>query len=283
MLTETILVVGAAGNAAGSVVDALAARGARVRGLVRDPDKREEVTRRGAAEVVVADLTDPDHVRRALEGVESVFYVAPAFIDDEAALGVGFVEQARASGVRRLVFSSVIHPTLELVNHAAKAPVERALYDSGMEYVVFQPALFFQNYESSWGHILDTGVLAEPWACETRFSRVDYRDVADAVALALTEDRLVGGTYELASGGQLDRYDVAALISRVAGRAVRAERADDAGLGDVKPALKAMFTHYDHHGLLSTDIALRAILQRPARTLEDYFRELLQQTASRAM
>ena len=283
MITETILVVGAAGNAAGAVVNALAARGARVRGLVRDPDRHDEVTRRGAAEVVVADLTDPAQVRLALEGVDSAFYVAPAFIDDEAALGVEFVEQARTAGVRRLVFSSVIHPTLDLVNHAAKAPVERALYDSGMEYVVFQPALFFQNFGPSWGHILGTGVLAEPWACETRFSRVDYRDVADAVALALTEDRLVGGTYELASAGQLDRYDVAALISQVAGRAVRAERADDADLGDVKPALKAMFTHYDHHGLLSTDIALRAVLQRSPRTLEDYFRELLQQNASRAM
>ncbi len=189
-------------------------------------------------------------------------------------LGVAFVELARAAGVRRFVFSSVIHPSLGLQNHAAKAPVEAALYDSGMEYAVFQPALFFQNYAAGWDDILRTGVLAEPWSNETRFSRVDYRDVADAVALALTEDRLVGGTYEVASVGQLDRHDVAELISRVVGRPIRPRRVDPDQLDGIKPAMKAMFRHYDHAGLVSTDVTLTAVLGRPPRTLEAYFREL---------
>lgn len=184
------------------------------------------------------------------------------------------VELARAAGVRRFVFSSVIHPSLGLQNHAAKAPVEAALYDSGMEYAVFQPALFFQNYAAGWDDILRTGVLAEPWSNETRFSRVDYRDVADAVALALTEDRLVGGTYEVASAGQLDRHDVAELISRVVGRPIRPRRVDPDQLDGIKPAMKAMFRHYDHAGLVSTDVTLTAVLGRPPRTIEAYFREL---------
>ncbi|KUH81594.1 MULTISPECIES: NmrA family NAD(P)-binding protein [unclassified Mycobacterium] len=274
MTTETVLAVGAAGHAAGNVVTSLAARGLRVRGFIHDPEKAQQVLHRGASEVSVGDLSNPTDVRAALDGVELVFYIAPAFIDDEADIGVSFVKQARAAGVRRFAFSSVIHPSLDLMNHAAKAPVERALYDSGMQYAVFQPALFFQNYAASWKRILDTGVLAEPWANETRFSRVDYRDVADAVALALTEDRLVGGTYELASDGQLDRYDVADAISRVVGRPIRPQRLDPNDLGDVKPAMKTMFSHYDHAGLVSTDVTLTAVLGRPPRTLEDYFREL---------
>lgn len=274
MTTQTVLVVGAAGNAAGHVVASLAERGVRVRGFIRDPAKRQQVIHRGACEVAVGNLTEADDVRAALSGVDSVFYVAPAFIEDEAEIGVAFVEQARAAGVHRFAFSSVIHPSLGLVNHTAKAPVEAALYNSGMEYAVFQPALFFQNYASAWENILDTGVLAEPWSNETRFSRVDYRDVADAVALSLTEDRLVGGTYELASDGQLDRHDVADLISRVVGRLIRPRRVDPTELGDVKPAMKTMFSHYDHAGLVSTAVTLTAVLGRPPRTLEAYFREL---------
>ena len=143
-----------------------------------------------------------------------------------------------------------------------------------MEYAVFQPALFFQNFARSWSRIASTGVFAEPWSPDTRFSRVDYRDVADAVALALTEDRLVGGTYELASAGQLNRYDVAELMSGAAGRTVTAERIEAAELGDTIPAMRTMFSHYEHCGLVSTDVTLTAVLQRPPRTLADYFDEL---------
>lgn len=276
MSIDTVLVIGAAGNAARHVVSALVARGAHVRGFIRDRAKCDEVLRRGAAEVAVGDLGDPVSVGAALDGVVSVFYIAPAFISDEAQIGVTVVEQARAAGIGRFVFSSVIHPCLELINHSAKAPVERALYDSGMNYAVLQPALFFQNYAAAWDRTIDTGVLAEPWSIQTRFSRVDYRDVADAAAIALTDDRLIGGTYELASDGHLNRHDVADLMSQAAGKPIRADRLDPATLTDTAPAMQAMFRHYDHSGLLSTAVTLSAVLERPPRTLLDYFNELAQ-------
>lgn len=268
----TVLVVGAGGSAAGTVVPALVDRDVRVRGLVHRPEQRDGVLGHGAAEVVVGDLTDEESMRVALQGVTSVFYIAPAFMPDEADVGTRMVQLARDSGVRRFVFSSVIHPVLSLANHAGKAPVEEALYDSGMEYVVLQPSLFFQNYDRSWKRIVATGVLAEPWSVNTRFSRVDYRDVADAAALALTEDRLVGGTYELASDGHLDRRDVALMVSGVAGRPIRAERTD--APANVPPAMRRMMEHYDHSGLLSTSVVLTAVLGRQPRSLRDYFIEL---------
>jgi uncharacterized protein YbjT (DUF2867 family) len=274
MTGDTVLVIGASGHAAGHVVSALAARNVRVRGFVRDAGRREEVLQRGATEVAVGDLTQSDSVRSALADVTSVFYLAPAFIADEADIGTTVVEQARRAGVMRFVFSSVIHPGLDLINHRAKAPVELALYDSGMAYAVLQPALFFQNFAESFGRAVRTGVLAEPWSVETRFSRVDYRDVADVAALALTEDRLVGGSYELAADGHLNRHDVAALMSRAAGTPITAERVDPDTLTDVPAPMRAMFRHYDHAGLLSTAVTLTAALGRRPRTLLDYFREL---------
>lgn len=223
---------------------------------------------------MAADLRDPAEVAAALSGVSAVFYLAPAFMPDEARLGQAFVRAAAEAGVLRLVFSSVIHPVLSLVNHAAKAPVEEALYGSGLEYTVLQPTLFFQNFAGSWSNTLRSGVLAEPWSTQTRFSRVDYRDVAEAAAIALTEDLLLGGTYELAAAGQLDRHDVAALITEATGRQIRAERLDPDSLGDVAEPMRAMFSHYDHHGLLSNALTLPAVLGRDPRTLRDYFLEL---------
>lgn len=267
------LVIGAAGHAAGEVVPALHARGAWVRGMVRRTAQRAGVRRHGADEVVLGDLQDIDSVRAAMAGMDALFYVAPAFMPDEAETGTRVIDAAVRAGVRRVVFSSVIHPGLPLVNHRAKAPVEDAIYDSGMEYAVLQPSLFFQNFAGSWTTTLRTGVLAEPWSAETRFSRVDYRDVAEAAAIGITEDRLLGGTYELASPGVLDRHDVARLIQEITGREISAVRADPTHL-DIPDGPRAMFSHYDHAGLVSNPLTLTAVLGHEPRTLYDYFTEL---------
>ena len=86
--------------------------------------------------------------------------MAPAFLPREAEVGRRFVAVAREAGVRRFVFSSVIHPVLtELVNHAAKIPVEEAVLTSGMEFVFLHPAMFFQNYAASFPRMRATGIF----------------------------------------------------------------------------------------------------------------------------
>jgi uncharacterized protein YbjT (DUF2867 family) len=241
--SSTILAVGAAGKFAGLVVPALAERGVKVRGLVRDARQGEAVRKLGATEIAIGDLRDGASLDAALKGVDAVFYIAPAFLPDEAEIGKVMVDSAKRAGVRRFVFSSVIHPVLSaLGNHAQKAPVEEALLTSGMEYTFLHPTVFFQNFTATWPKTVETGVLAEPWSADTRFSRVDYRDVAETAAIALTEDRLLYGTFELCAEGWLDRKDVAAIIGEVLGRPIKAERIDptmaSAGAGPGAPALK---------------------------------------------
>ena len=274
--TPLILAVGAAGKFAGLVIPELAKRRATVRGLVKDAKQAEAVRRHGAAEVAVGDLGDRPSMQAALDGVDSVFYIARAFLPNEIDIGIAMVKAARQAGVRRFVFSSVIHPILSaLENHAAKAPVEEAILTSGMEYSLLHPTVFFQNYAQSWSTVMETCVLAEPWAIDSRFSRVDYRDVAEVAAIGLTEDRLLSGTFELCSEGHLDRNDVAAIIGRVLGRSIKPDRIDPekaAGGDDQAAGLKKMFDWYDARGLQGCALTLRAILGREPRTLHAYLR-----------
>jgi uncharacterized protein YbjT (DUF2867 family) len=115
------------------------------------------VRKHGAAEIAIGDLSDRASISAALKGVDSIFYIAPAFLRDEADVGKGMVNAAKQAGVRRLVFSSVIHPILTaLENHGAKGPVEEAILESGMEYTLLHPTMFFQNYAGSWPTILKT-------------------------------------------------------------------------------------------------------------------------------
>jgi uncharacterized protein YbjT (DUF2867 family) len=273
----TVLAVGATGVFAGLVVPELVKRGARVRGLIQHPEQDEAAREQGAGETVVGDLRDRASLDAALEGVDAVFYIAPAFIEDEAEIGKSMVTAAVEAGVRRLVFSSVIDPSIgALVNHSAKAPVEGAIIESGMEYVLLQPTLFVQGIARSWPTVVETGVFAEPWSTETRFTRVDYRDVAEVAAIALIEDRLLYGTYQLCAEGNLNRHEVAELMSDVLGTRIEARRvslSEGNGTGQASP-LTDMFDWYDKRGLLGNALVLRAILGREPRTLKAYLEEL---------
>jgi uncharacterized protein YbjT (DUF2867 family) len=274
-MDETILVVGASGKFAGLVVPALAQRGADIRAMIHDAGDEAAVRQAGARDVVVGDLTDAESVAAVLRGVARLFYIAPVALPHEATVGSAFVEAAIRSGVRRFVFSSVIHPVLSgLPNHALKVPVEDAVLNSDLEYTFLHPTVLFQNFATAWDGIVKSGVVAEPWSTDTRFSRVDYRDVAEVAAIALTEDRLLYGTFELCAEGWLDRHDVAALIGEVLGRDITPARIDPDTLPAEMQAMRPMFDHYDRIGLRGNALTLAAILGRTPRTLRAYFEEL---------
>jgi uncharacterized protein YbjT (DUF2867 family) len=274
-MNETILAIGASGKFAGMVIPELASRGVRVRGFVHDAADAPAVQAAGARDVAIGDLTDPASVSTALKGIDRVFYIAPVALPHEAEVGKAFVAAAIDAGVRRFVFSSVIHPVLSgLPNHAQKTPVEDAVLNSHLEYTFLHPTVLFQNFGGAWKEIVRTGVVAEPWSNDTRFSRVDYRDVAEVAAIALTEDRLLYGTFELCAEGWLDRHDVAALIGEVLGREITPRRIDPDTLPAGAQALRPMFDHYDRIGRRGNALTLAAILGREPRTLRAYFEEL---------
>jgi len=281
-----ILAVGAAGQFAGLVVPELAKRGATVRALIRHSTQENGVRGQGATEVAIGDLTNRSSLAAALVGIDRVFYIAPVFLHDEANIGKQMVEAAAAACVRRFVFSSVFQPCLSVLeHHRAKGPVEEAVLASGMEFTFLHPALFFQNYNRPWDAIVKSGVVAEPFSAESRFARVDYRDVAEAAAIALTDDRLLFGTFDLCAEGNLNRLEVAALIAEVLGRSIKTasprfedwSRQANISSNQLAP-MKAMFDWYDTHELLGNALSLRTILDREPRTLRSYFQELASRT-----
>ena len=272
-----VLAVGAAGEFAGLVVPELSRRGVKVRGLVAKADKEAAVRAQGAAETAVGDLRNAEQIAAALAGMDAAFYIAPFALEDEAEVGKQFIQLAKAAGVRRIVFSSVINPSIvELKNHAVKLPVEGALIESGLEYTILNPAVFFQNIAPGWKKAQETGKHVELWSNNMRFSRVDYRDVAEVAAIALTEDRLLYGTFQLCAEGILNGYELADLMTEVVGRPVKAEQGPLPPSDKVPQQLIEMMRWYDQHSLLGNPLTLRAILDRPARTLRDYLAELLE-------
>lgn len=280
---STVLVVGAAGRLGALVVHELAARGVTVRALVRSEQQADAARRGGAAAIAVGDLRDRESLVPAITGVDGVFHIGPAFVADEAELGVRMVELADQAGVTKFVFSGVNRPTNGLANHLSKQPVEQALFASDLRYVVLQPGTLYQNIAGAWPSVVERGVFVEPFSVRAPVSRVDYRDVAEVAAIAFTEDRLDYGTFELFADGAPNRAEVAATMSEVLGRTIKAGEArfQDWAAAAALPYDEAqleMFArvqaYVDTFGSPGNSLVLRAILGRAPRTLRGYLVDL---------
>jgi uncharacterized protein YbjT (DUF2867 family) len=279
-----ILMTGATGRLARLVLAELVRRGTRVRVLIRDPAQESTVRARGATQVCIGALANRRSVETALTGIDRLFYIPPAFMPEEAAVGRALVDSARRHGVSRIVLSSAIHPTLaQLVNHHAKALVEEHIIGTGIEFTFLQPTLVFQNYGAAFAAAAKTGIFAEPYSNHSKICRVDYRDVAEVVGIALCEDRLSYGTFELCAEGHLNRIEVAALMAQTIGRDVDARaitydewlaRSGMAADSTAAIGMKQMFAWYDTHGLHGNATTLRTLLGREPRALAAFFQEL---------
>jgi uncharacterized protein YbjT (DUF2867 family) len=279
-----VLIVGATGKYAGLVLPELKKRGATVRALVRNEEGVRIAQELGADETAIGDLEDPASLSAAAAGTEGVFHINPAFAPNEADLGLAMVKAAEDAGVNKFVFSGIIHPSLsQLSNHAAKMPVEQAVYESGMIFTVLQPTLFMQTIENAWQDVLEQGKFSMPYLRQMRVSYVDYRDVAEAAAIALTTDKLDYGTFELSAPGMINRIEVALLMTKILGRAIEAvepgfdEWADAMQVqpGAERDGLKSMYQDFDQFGLPGgNSVVLEAILGREPRNLSEFLQEL---------
>jgi uncharacterized protein YbjT (DUF2867 family) len=215
-----ILVIGATGTNGREVVARLAAAGEKVRALVRDPDRAEDL-RRENVEVVRGDLDEPASLDAALAGVDRAFFVAavgPRFVEWFR----NFLDAALRSGGPRVVkFSGMgagVDSPAEILRQHGET--DEALAASGLPFTILRPNSFYQNMLWSAATIKGQGAFYLPMG-DARQSLVDVRDIASVAVRALTGPGHEGRTYDLTGPEALSYGDVAEILARVLGRPVR--------------------------------------------------------------
>ena len=277
-----ILVTGAAGKTGRAVIMALAARGARVRALVRNVQHAAALEALGAAEVSIGSFDDGHALARAADAIAAIYHICPNASRNEVGYARAVVAAARSRGVGRFVYHSVLHPQIEAMpHHWEKMRVEEMLFASGLSVTVLQPTAYMENILSLLRGVAEEGVLRVPYPVETRLSLVDLDDVAEAAALALATDDHAGATYELVGTPPLSQAEVADAMSLALGREVRIEgepieaweaRARAGGMGEhERRTLAAMFRYYAAHGLTGNPNVLRWLLGRAPNGLAQFF------------
>jgi uncharacterized protein YbjT (DUF2867 family) len=283
------LVIGAAGSHAGAVTRALARKGSAVRAFVRDERAAQRARAYGASQIAFGDLHDIPSIEAAARDMAGVFHIGPRYMADEAQVGRAVIAAAERAGVEKFVYSSALHAIASrMLNHDAKRVVEETLIQTKLAYTILQPARFMQGLLMGWPAVQAHGVWAEPFSAESKISYVDYEDVAEVAAIALTEPGYTHATFELSAEGMLDRHQQAAILGEVLGRPIRAGVSSLEELARFAPeinrepylreGLSRMFDYYDTVGFTGgNSLVLRTLLRRPPTDYRTFVQRFVSQ------
>jgi len=213
-----VLVAGANGKTARSLVRMLVEEDHKVRGLVRKEEQLSEVEQDGA-EPVLVDLEEEVEgaVGRAVEGCDAIVFAAGAGPGSGAARketmdyggAVKLIEAAERHGVKRYLMLSAMgaadpesgseemRPYL-----SAKARADERLQSSGLDYTIIRPGSL--TNEPGTGRITAAPSLGHR-------GEISREDVAAIFAATLEAENTFGKSFEALSGDTPIREAIAAI------------------------------------------------------------------------
>lgn len=207
-----ILVLGAYGLIGQSIVRRLLAHGHSVIGLARAPSRGEKLLPRiGWVAGDLNELVRPKDWHDRLEDVDAVINAAGALQsglrDDLGRVQrdaiIALIEACERAGVSRFVQISAPGASTDASTEfmATKGEADRALRQSGLQWVILKPGLVISPTAyggTSLLRMLAAFPLVQPIAlAEARLQTIDVGSVAGAAVLALEDAKLAGSEFDL--------------------------------------------------------------------------------------
>ncbi|MGW3744248.1 NmrA family NAD(P)-binding protein [Streptomyces sp. NPDC005146] len=229
MVDSSVLVTGA-GGVGRAVVERLRTQEIPVRVMVRRDDERAAGLRALGAEVVLGDLTDPESVAAALDGIGQMYFAMPVSPDHLlAATVVATVAREHGKlnalvGMSQMTVSQMTAiSTAESHQQRLHWLAEQVLNWSGLPVVHIRPTSFLDSplFTALLARsIRDNGTIALPFGTGST-SPVAVADVVRVVATVLRDPaEHIGSVYELTGPRSVTMPEMANEFSRALGRPV---------------------------------------------------------------
>lgn len=219
------LVTGASGRTGAVVVAQLRERAARVRAVVHRNDARRRALAELGAEIVVADLFDPQEVAAVMAGVDRV-YVVPLWHPHALHSAVVLATEARRARVEAVVhlsqwLANPAHPSLLTRQQWLTEQLLELLPDTIQ--VTVNPGFFADNYLGNGliGLAAQLGVMPLPLG-RARNAPPSTEDIARVVTAVLLDPAPhAGRRYRPTGPALLTPVEIADTIGEALGRRVR--------------------------------------------------------------
>jgi uncharacterized protein YbjT (DUF2867 family) len=211
MKNDLILVVGASGTVGTELVQLLKQKGQRVRLTTSKPVQAVD------QEKVQVDLATGKGLEAAFEGVDKAFLLSPPGYADQFRILSPLIQEAKKRNLKKVVLMTAMGANAVETSPFRRAEIE--LEKSGLSYNIIRPNWFFQNFNTFWVQgIREQGKILVPGG-DAKVSFIDSQDIAAVAAELLTKD-FTQRDFDLTGPEAVDHHQVAAEISKVAGRTV---------------------------------------------------------------
>jgi NAD(P)H dehydrogenase (quinone) len=216
-----ILVTGASGKLGHLVIQELLKR-VPAQSIVaggRDLAKLSHLKALGV-EVRRVDYDDPSTLETALSGIDKLLLISSSEVGKRIAQHRAVVSAAKKAGVGLLAYTSILNAdTTKMALAAEHKATEEAIRASELPFVLLRHGWYAENYTERIPTMLEHGVLLGS-AGSGRVAPATRADFAAAAAAVLTSAGHEGKVYELAGDTGLTLPELAAEISRAAGKPV---------------------------------------------------------------
>ena len=225
-MMKTVLVLGATGDQGHPLLTRMRAAGLVPVAALRNPAALAK-TEFADVDAVEADLYDMASLVAAAKGMDAIAAHLPFVFDRDLAkkLGANIAAAAKANGLKKIVFNTSCHVEDEDIGspaHDGRRDIEQAIIESGCDYAIFEPKVFMDNMIRSWNKpsIVNKGIFAYPAKPDLKISWICLDDIAAYMVEALARDDLPNGRYRIGGPEALVGDEVAARLSKVAGRPI---------------------------------------------------------------
>jgi len=223
-----IFIAGSTGFVGGHLIDALLKNGYKLRCLARSENAGKSLREKGI-EVVSGDITIPETIAGALDGVDFVIHLV-GIIEEKGSSTFksvhvegtrNLIAEAKKAGVKHFFYQSALgaDKTSWSGYQRTKAEAEEIVASSGISFTIFRPSLIIGKWDGFTkrlkGLIKISPVIPIPGAGESKLQPIYINDWTSCMLKALASPASFKGIFELGGPQQLTYNEIVKTLAAV--------------------------------------------------------------------
>ena len=222
-----ILVTGGTGFVGRHLMKRLALERIQTRCLARKTSDIKKFKDLGI-EVAYGDVLDKESLKKAVEGVETVIHLVGIIVEKKGATfeiihtqgTKNLVEVSKAAGVQRFIYTSALgaRENARSRYHKTKWEAEKAVINSGMEYVIFRPSIMI----GEGGEFITMLSKIVRWAPiipiidgKSKVQPIYVENTVDCIIKSLTDPKTTNRIFKIAGPDQITYKELFLILMEV--------------------------------------------------------------------